>query len=170
MMETAELESKAVETLAAMIKLLGVAAEVRPVTEADKPLKLAIVSEESGRLIGRKGLCLESLELLLNRILKRQDEQNPWVAVEIDGYTTGRTGDAGHRRGGERVDVERFENMARDAAKEVKRWQSEKKLGPYSPAERRIIHITLESDDEVATSSEEVPGESNLKYVLIKLK
>lgn len=170
MMEPAELESTAIDTLSEMIRLLGVAADVSPITEPDKPLKLSIVSEESGRLIGRKGQCLESLELLLNRILKRHDEQNPWVAVEIDGYTTGRTGEGAHRRGGERVEVERFQSIAHDAAKEVKRWQNEKKLGPYTPAERRVIHITLEDDADVMTSSEEVPGESSLKYVLVKPK
>ena len=170
MMEATALEEKATTALTEMVKLLGINAEVSAGALEDNRLKLCLNSSEAGRLIGRKGQSLESLELLLNRILKCSDEENPWVPVEVDGYSTGRTGGDGPRRRGETVDQERFECIAVDTAKEVKRWQKEKKIGPFSPAERRVIHMTLREDSEVLTESEAIPGDSGRKYVVVRLK
>ncbi|NMA21468.1 MAG: hypothetical protein GX927_12905 [Lentisphaerae bacterium] len=170
MMKPDELETKATTTLAKMVELLGINAEVSTGVIEEDRLKLCLSSDEAGRLIGRKGQSLESLELLLNRILKCADEDNPWVPVEVDGYSTGRTGGDGPRHRGENVDKARFECLASDTAKEVKLWQKEKKIGPFSPAERRIIHLTLKDDEEVLTESEPVPGETGRKYVIVRLK
>lgn len=170
MMKPDELETKATTSLTEMVRLLGIDAEVSAGLLEDQRLKLCLNSGEAGRLIGRKGQSLESLELLLNRILKCTDEENPWVPVEVDGYSTGRTGGDGLRHRGENVDRERFECLANDTAKEVKRWQKEKKIGPFSPAERRIIHLTLQDDEEVLTESETVPGENGRKFVIVRLK
>ncbi|NMA43481.1 MAG: KH domain-containing protein [Oligosphaeraceae bacterium] len=164
------LESLASEVLSEMVRLLGITAEVSCGELEGKRLKLCLDSGNAGRLIGRKGQSLESLELLLNRILKCANEKNPWVPVEVDGYSTGRTGGAGPRRRGERVDNEKFTCLATDTAKEVKLWRKEKKLGPFSPAERRVIHMTLKDDEEIFTESESIPGESGRKYVIVKLK
>ncbi len=169
-MDANELKDISVAVLSEMVEHLGLEATVTTDLIEGKRLKLCIDSKESGRLIGRKGQNLESLELLLNRIMKRNDENNPWIPVEVDGYSTGRTGGDGLRRRGERIDKERFECLAVEAAKEVKRWQQEKKLGPFSPAERRVIHITLEQDEQISTQSEPIPGDTGRKYVIVKLK
>jgi spoIIIJ-associated protein len=169
-MDATELRESAVTVLREMVEHLGMQAEIKTDLIEGERLKLCLESKESGRLIGRKGQNLESLELLLNRIMKRRDENNPWIPVEVDGYSTGRTGGDGARRRGERVDKERFECLATEAAKEVKRWRQEKKLGPFSPAERRIIHITLEQDEQLCTESEPIPGDRGRKYVIIKLR
>ncbi|MFA6929091.1 MAG: hypothetical protein WCT05_02110, partial [Lentisphaeria bacterium] len=89
MMEATALEEKATTALTEMVKLLGINAEVSAGALEDNRLKLCLNSSEAGRLIGRKGQSLESLELLLNRILKCSNEVNPWVPVEVDGYSTG---------------------------------------------------------------------------------
>ena len=164
------LEGLAHEALSEMVRLLGIEAVVSSGELEDKRLKMCLDCDNAGMLIGRIGQCLDSLELLLNRILKCANEENPWVPVEVDGYSTGRTGGSGPRRRGERVDSEKFECLANDSAKEVKRWQKEKRLGPFSPAERRVIHMTLKDDEEVLTESESIPGESGRKYIIIKLK
>ncbi|NLF92895.1 MAG: KH domain-containing protein [Oligosphaeraceae bacterium] len=170
MMDANELRDKAVAVLSEMVEHLGLQAKVTADLIDGERLKLCLESRESGRLIGRKGQNLESLELLLNRIMKRNDENNPWIPVEVDGYSTGRTGGEGPRHRGERVDKERFQCLATEAAKEVKRWQQEKKLGPFSPAERRVIHITLEQDEQICTESEPIPGDTGRKFVIVKLK
>lgn len=170
MMKSEALETTAITALSEMVRLLGIDAEVSAGALEDQRLKLCLNSTDAGRLIGRKGQSLESLELLLNRILKCADENNPWVPVEVDGYSTGRTGGDGPRRRGERVDQERFQSLANDTAKEVKLWQKEKKIGPFSPAERRIIHLTLKEDEEVFTESEALPEEGGRKFVIVRLK
>lgn len=165
-----EKQAQAVQILHEMIERLGIAAEIAVEPGENENFKLQLQSEDAGRLIGRKGQSLESLELLLNRIMKKNDEESAWVPVEVDGYSTGRTGDIPKHLGGEHLDIARFRAMTLDAAKEVRRWQNPKKLGPFNPAERRIIHMTLQDDDELTTESEPLPEGGKQKYVIIKMK
>ena len=170
-MSQEERQAKAVEFLQGALTRLGIQAEIEVEQAEEGAFKLQLQSENAGRLIGRKGQVLEALELLLNRILKRQDEKAPWVPIEIDGYTTGHTAGE-HRAGGAHLDseeAERFEHLALDAAKEVRHWKQEKRLGPYLPAERRIIHTALKGDPEVTTESIEAPEAGpRMKYVIVK--
>ncbi len=166
-----EFKDLALNTLTEMTSLLGYQAAVTP-TEKDDALLLEVAMDNAGRLIGNQGRTLEALELLLNRILRKNDEKTPWVAVSVDGYTTGQTGGP-DRRVGHRMDddeVQRFEHIALDAAKEVKHWKSPKKLGPYMPAERRVIHTALKGDADIVTESIPAPESGDrMKFVLIKL-
>ncbi|HQL09247.1 MAG TPA: KH domain-containing protein, partial [Lentisphaeria bacterium] len=98
-------QEKAQQVLSELLRLLGTTAQVLCL-EQDDDFRLSVQSEEAGRLIGRKGQTLESLELILNRILRCQhnnDESLPWVPVEVDGYSVTRrgNGDAGRSGGHE---------------------------------------------------------------------
>ena len=67
--------------------------------------------------------------------------------------------------------VEQLTNMALDCAKEVKHWKTSKKLGPYLPAERRVIHTALKENEFVTTNSIPAPEAGDrMKYVEILLK
>ncbi len=70
-------------------------------------------------------------------------------------------------RGGRVTDEETLKKQALDAAKEVKRWGDPTTLSRMNAHERRIIHLTLEGDSEIVTSSN---GDGNLKNVVISLK
>lgn len=70
-------------------------------------------------------------------------------------------------RGSRGFDEETLKKQALDAAKEVKRWGDPTTLPKMNAHERRIIHITLEGDNEIITTSE---GDGNLKNVIISLK
>lgn len=168
-MSQEERQKQAVDFLQGMLSRLGIQAEISVEEVEGGDFKLQLQSENAGRLIGRKGQSLESIELLLNRVMKRNDEDSPWVSVEVDGYATGNSGESG-RRSGEHPDNARLRAMTLDAAKEVRRWRNPKKLGPFNPAERRIIHLTLQDDEELVTESEPVPGGGKLKYVIVKVK
>ncbi len=168
-MSQEERQAKAVEFLQGALTRLGIQAEIEVEQAEEGAFKLQLQSENAGRLIGRKGQSLESLELLLNRVMKKHDEESPWVSIEVDGYSTGNTGDAG-RHGGDHPDFARLRAMAVDAAKEVRRWRNPKKLGPFNPAERRVIHLTLQDDEELVTESEPLPEGGKQKYVIIKVK
>lgn len=170
-------QEKAQSVLSELLRLLGTDAKVLCL-EQDDDFRLAVQSEEAGRLIGRKGQTLESLELILNRILRCQhnnDESLAWVPVEVDGYSVTRRGAGegshnGSRDPGSRPDAARMEGIARDAAKEVKRWKSPRQVGPFNPAERRLVHLTLRDDPEVETISEEQADEQGCKRITIRLK
>ena len=166
--ERKELAKKTLDEMTALLEF-GATSTILP-GEHDN-FKLSIASGDAGRIIGRKGQALEALELLLNRILKKNDEDAPWVPVEVDGYSTGHTGALPERHGILDDDTVRMlESMAKDTAKEVKHWQKTKRLGPYLPAERRIIHTTLKDDPAVTTESIPAPeAGARMKYIEVKL-
>ncbi len=177
-MTAEELQKLAKEALDTMTDKLGFQATATVVPAEDgNTFKLDLASEDAGRIIGRKGQTLEALEMILNRILKKNDEDAPWIALEIDGYATGRTGNVPeHREGGRRSildeeTVEQLTHMALDCAKEVRHWKKTKKLGPYLPAERKVIHTALKDDPEVTTNSIPAPEAGDrMKYVEVLLK
>ena len=151
------------------------------VEERGQKIGVKIASEDAGRIIGRKGQTLDSLQLILNRILFKQDENCPHVMLDIDGYAGGERdrrsasgeGNAkeGHRRprrehGASHTSSEQLKQQARDAAMEVKRWGEPVKLPEMNAHDRRIIHVTLKDDPEVTTES---IGEGAMKKVVVSL-
>lgn len=174
-------------TLLTMFDYLGLKGDLR-IEEKNNKLVVKITSDDAGRIIGRKGQILESLQLLANRILFKNDEEFPHVMLSIDGYgerknrrsgseeesgesQESRPGRSDRRRaprgGASRASNEQLEQQAKDAAKEVKRWGEPVKLPEMNAHDRRIIHVTLQDDPEVTTESE---GEGAMKKVVISLK
>ena len=177
-----ELALKARNTLGTMLDYLGLNAELKAeVTENNLALK--IKSTEPGRIIGRKGQTLDSLQLLLNRIMFKGEEDCPRISIDIDGYAeNGSKSERPRRERGERAErgerrqrrerrggasEEQLIEQAKDAAKEVKKWGEPVTLPKMNAHDRRIIHITLENDPEIITESE---GEGNLKKVVVSLR
>ena len=160
------------KTLMTMLDYLGLEAEIRAEQKGQK-IGLIVSSEEAGRIIGRKGQALESMQLLVNRIMQKQDENFPRVLIDIDGYSrkprtrtgkpTGRKGSAGRNN---QEDEDRLVKQAQDAAKEVKRWGESVTLPEMNAHDRRLIHITLKDDTEIQTESN---GDGPLKSVVISL-
>ena len=150
------------------------------IEERGQKIGVKIASDDAGRIIGRKGQTLDSLQLILNRILFKQDEACPHVMLDIDGYANGErerrsAGNDGAPRerrprrehgGASRVSNEQLEQQAKDAAMEVKRWGEPVKLPEMNAHDRRIIHVTLKDDPEVTTES---IGEGAMKKVVISL-
>lgn len=180
-----ELALKARNTLGTMLDYLGLNADLKAEVNENN-LVLKIKSTEPGRIIGRKGQTLESLQLLVNRMMFKLDEECPHITLDIDGYASGdretkelreeetaaspREYRRRPRRSGDNsphTSVELLEKQAKDAAKEVKRWGEPVKLPEMNAHDRRIIHITLKDDPEVTTES---IGEGAIKKVVISLK
>ena len=154
-----------------MIAKLGIDADVAVAASEDDARKLELKSGEAGRLIGRKGQSLEGLELVLNRILRKktaEEENTPWVVIEVDGYSVPHHAAGEHHGRVSRQEMERLELIAKDAAKEVKMWGEPKRIGPYKPGERRIIHMTLRNDPDVETESDAEADADNCKMVEIR--
>jgi len=158
---TSDQKEHGMSSLSRMVELLGFAVEINEV-EDEHGITLSLKTDEPGRLIGRKGHYLQSMELLLNRILRKKYGKFPWVALDVDGYQR----QSRPRRREASVDVERLERMATDAATEVKRWGQEKNIGPLNARERRVIHMTLRGDAEVVTESGQEEGQG-MKRVII---
>ena len=158
---------KSAKTLGTMLDYLGLEATVKPQQQGSQII-LATNSEESGRIIGRKGQSLESLQLLINRMMQKNDPDFPKIIIDVDGYTRA---PLQRQRGKERdVDSSKTETLrqqALDAAKEVKRWGESVTLPAMNAHDRRIVHITLREDNEVLSESE---GEGSLKKIIVSLK
>jgi spoIIIJ-associated protein len=183
-----EYKDEIIKILAKMFDYLALNGDFK-VQEKGQRIAVAISSDNAGRIIGRKGQTLESLQLLVNRIMFKMDEECPHITLDIDGYAAGgrenkeeAAGDAAEnsssgeyrrrprRNGGNgeaHSSVEQLEKQALDAAKEVKRWGEPVKLPEMNAHDRRIIHITLKDDPEVTTES---LGEGAMKKVVISLK
>ena len=184
-------KEKLIHTLATMFDYLGLSGTFR-IEDKGQKLEVKISSDDAGRIIGRKGQTLESLQLILNRIMFKGDEEFPRIMLDIDGYSNGdreprerrpraaaedgearperqaRSSRRGSFRGEEsRQSVEQLEQQARDYAKEVKRWGEPYKTPEMNAHDRRIIHMALKDDPEITTVSE---GEGAMKKVVISLK
>ena len=185
-----EYKDEIIKILAKMFDYLALNGDFK-VQEKGQRIAVVISSDNAGRIIGRKGQTLESLQLLVNRIMFKMDEECPHITLDIDGYAAGgrenkeesaeaasaengnsgeyrrrpRRGNGGNGEG--HNSVEQLEKQALDAAKEVKRWGEPVKLPEMNAHDRRIIHITLKDDPEVTTES---LGEGAMKKVVISLK
>ena len=188
---TEEMVEKTRKTLATMLDYLALDGTVKAEGKPGK-INLLIASDDAGRIIGRKGQSLESLQILLNRMMQKGDEPFPKIYIDIDGYSSnskrgdkrsegGRRPPRGERRGrggrdDERRDFvprgasdkdEQLRQQALDSAKEVRRWGESVTLPPMNSHDRRIIHITLENEKDLQTES---AGDGNFKSVVISLK
>ena len=111
---------------------------------------LTVSSDNPGILIGKHGQTLNAVEYLLNCILNRSSLVKKKVFVDAEGYR------------------ERREQMLTDlayrAAAKVKQTHQEIVLDPMSPRDRRIIHVTLQSDEHIRTYSR---GEGMMRRVAV---
>ena len=80
--------AKSREVFSKMIGLLGLKAEVKDNVNGNK-IVLNVLTEEPGRLIGRNGVHLNSLSILMNNILRKDIENFPKVFIDVDGYGKG---------------------------------------------------------------------------------
>ena len=91
-----EMLDKALKTLTTMLDYLGLEASVKVEGRSTK-INLLVSSDDAGRIIGRKGQSLESLQLLVNRMAQKANQDFPKVYIDIDGYSSKR-GDRPRRR------------------------------------------------------------------------
>ncbi|TAJ16854.1 MAG: protein jag [Dehalococcoidia bacterium] len=98
-----------------------------------------VASDELGLLIGRRGETLYHLQYLMNTIVGQRRDSAPVFGLDIEGY----------RRRREQMLVD----MAREIAQEVRETGDVITLEPMPAHERRIIHLTLETEEGVRTES-----------------
>lgn len=140
------------ELLQSIVTSLGFEAKVE-----EKPweqgILLDIETDDTSRLIGRKGQTLAALQYLLNRILFRFSEDSPKVTVDVGCYRSEQR--------------EELVKLAKNSAEKCKKWNEIIELRPMNAFNRRIVHNTLKEDPGVETNSVEVQG-SDLKAIILK--
>jgi spoIIIJ-associated protein len=137
------------ELTAGLLERMGVKAGVEGfLKEGD--LHLEIRGDQEGILIGKHGRTLESLQILINRMVNKRMLRPVRVLLDIDDYRKRR--------------VETLTKMALRLGEKAKRSGHPLTVGPFNPNDRRLIHIALKEDPSIRTES---LGEGQLKKVMI---
>ncbi len=136
-------------TLDDLLKRMGIQAQVRA-HEVQGVLHLEIMGNDAGLLIGKYGQTLESLNFLVARMLSSQLAERVHVHIDVEGYRERRR----------HLLVQR----ALKLAEQVKSTGAPATLEPMSSSDRRTIHLALQRDPQVRTTSQ---GEGLLKRLII---
>ena len=95
--------------------------------------------EDSGLLIGRRGQTLQSLQFLVNLIVRKKFGYEVRVTLDVEGYRQRRESS--------------LRDMAVKVAGRVIQTSRSITLEPMSPADRRIVHTSLTDHTGVTTES-----------------
>ena len=113
-------------------------------------IELEIKGEDMGRIIGKEGATLRALETLVRSILGRIYDERVRLSIDAAGYKDKRK--------------KALERIAQEAADEVAKTGEEKVLPQMSAADRRIIHLCLQNNPQIATFSK---GEGRERRLVI---
>ena len=114
-------------------------------------LEMDIQTGEAQSLIGKQGLVLADIQLLLRKVIKRKTEKEFYLSLDVDGYKKNKES---YLRG-----------VAQGIADEVARTKQEKELPYTSSFDRRIVHMELADRKDVLTES---IGEGEERRIVIK--
>jgi len=151
-------KDKLVKTLATMFDFLGLQGTFR-VEDRNQKLAVKIASEDAGRIIGRKGQTLESLQLLVNRIMFKENEECPRIVMDIDGYADGERERRSSRRNSDGAEGETAEEGDRGPRPERReRRPRERRGGESGPrfTEEQLTQQALDTAKEVKKWGEPV--------------
>ena len=141
--------SLAQEALLNILHLIPVEATISG-EKVDGKIILNIEGDKSGLLIGRKGKTLDALQFIVNKIVNKALDKKTGVVVDSENYRRRR--------------LDSLTQMALKMGDKAKRTKRPVTTSPLDPHDRRIIHLTLKTDEELDTRSR---GEGMLKRVVI---
>lgn len=131
---------------------MGIECEITSET-TDGNIYLTVSTPNAGLLIGRRGRTLNSIQHLLNCIVNRSSLVKRRVIVDAEQYRERRE--------------EILVNLANKFASRVKATGQEVVVEPMNPQDRRIIHLALQDDEQIATFSR---GDGSFRSVVITAK
>ena len=132
-----------------LLERLGIETEVEGfLKEGD--LYLEVKSDEGGLLIGKHGRTLESLQILINRMVNKKVKKPFRIILDIADYKKKR--------------ADSLRKMAGRLGENAKRTGKGITIGPFCAHDRRIIHIALKEDAFLKTES---LGEGDWKKIKI---
>jgi spoIIIJ-associated protein len=132
-----------------LLERMGIRAEVEGFLKEGN-LYIEIRGDQGGILIGKHGRTLESLQMLVNRMVNKRLKNSIRVIFDVDDYRKRR--------------ADSMAQMALRLGDEAKRTGHSQVAGLLNAYDRRIIHLTLKEDPLLKTES---IGEGELKRVKI---
>jgi spoIIIJ-associated protein len=141
------------EFLRGLVSAFGVNGSVTttPLDDGDT-LELAVEGSDVGMLIGPRGQTLSAIQELTRTVVQRRAGENqPRIVVDVGGYRKARK--------------EALERFTREVANQVLSTGVVRVLEPMPPADRKVVHDTVNTIDGVSTTSE---GEEPRRRVVIQ--
>jgi len=139
------------EFLAGLIREFGLDATVEFSEVDEETVRVAAVGDDLGLLVGPRGATLAAVQDLTRTFVQRQSEnRTDRILVDVGGYREKRNAALGR--------------FAEGIVAEVKSSGEERALEPMSPADRKVIHDTVNEIDGVETRSD---GMEPSRYVVI---
>lgn len=122
-----------------------------PLSNDDPPtIFIEVLGQDLGFLIGRRGDHLAQLQYMVNLLSNKRIGEWTRVIVDIEGYRARRE--------------EALVGLAERVARQVSRSHRPIMLEPMPPNERRIVHLSLRGNPDVATES---TGEGSMRRITV---
>ncbi len=150
---TDERTAKALNFLREVVLHMGMDCRVRlrpPKDDSPDEISLEISGRDAGRIIGKKGQVLGSLQFLTNRTVNRPGLDRRHVMVDAEGYRSRRDSS--------------LASMARRLGEQAVNEGKIITFEPMNPRDRRVVHVALAKFEGVITKSE---GEGDDRRVQI---
>jgi spoIIIJ-associated protein len=121
--------------------------------ESNEILEVNLSAEDAQVLIGKQGIVLADIQLLLRKILKKGLNREIFLNLDLDSY--------------KKKKEEYLRDLAEDVADEVAFTKRTKEIPMASSFDRRIVHMELGKRDDVIVESE---GEGEDRHIVIRPK
>ncbi len=155
MADTAEqredLAEKASEFLLGVLERMGISADIDIKDDNDKTI-LEIQTKDTEVVIGRRGVVMDALQHLVNKVVYRDrsgDRGKPLV-VDAGGFRD--------------KQIERLRSLAQRMGEKALQTKQIVELQPMSPHDRRIVHMAIAEMPGLSSRSE---GEGEDRHILV---
>jgi spoIIIJ-associated protein len=136
-----------------IVYAMGLAVDVELTDLEDGSLRVELLGDESELLLRRKGEGLDALQHIVNTAYRRDLGGNQRIVVDAQGFRRGKD--------------QELQQMARFLMERVKSTGVSQELGPLNSYARRVVHLEVAADPDLASESQ---GDGQVKRVIISLK
>lgn len=144
-----ELAMKAKTLLAGILERMNIEAPVSAEAREDA-IVLNIQGDGGGLLIGKRGQNLDALQYIVNKATNRSGEDRKMIIIDTEAYRKRRE--------------DALVSLAERLGQKVKKTRKAVTVSHMNAHDRRIIHLTLQTDSSLTTKSR---GEGEYRKIII---
>ena len=146
-----DLAEKASEFLLGVLERMGITADIDIKDDTDKTV-LEIQTKDTELVIGRRGVVMDALQHLVNKVVYRDraGERAKPLVVDAGGFRD--------------KQVERLRALAQRMGEKALQTKQIVELQPMTPHDRRIVHMAIAEIPGLSSRSE---GEGEERHILV---
>ena len=141
------------QELTDLFKQMRLQVDVKVGAEDQERVLLEVDGDDAGFVIGKKGLTLDAVQYVINRIAAQKELLARAIHVDAAGYRSRR--------------AEALTELAQRLAEQARHTQRPVRADPMPPHDRRIVHLALANETDLETLSE---GEEPMRRVVIVVR